>query len=643
MRLNNVKRTALLIYVFIFLFDFMRAQPGLSFSLHIVSASSSITCSTPSVNVIATSTCTDLVYYNWLGPGSSLFGDNVYIATSGTYTVFASSVSTSSAMQTVFIGLDTTTPVSSLSPSVLSITCNSTVPNVTVNTTLTNNLSHLICSPWGGTFAINTASGTYKPGGPGTFTHVLVNNQNGCKTSHTFQVNGSGFPTFNLVSPENFTLGCNTKSIATININNAITTPTAGGPLSYTLFGPGTTTAPSGPLSSITGYTTNVPGSYVVITRDNTSHCDTRLPFTIFANNQGPDYTAIVPTQTLDCNIPYVQLQVTSPEPSITYIWNSLSTFTVGGNTLTAVSNTALPGNTTANIYTLTVINDNSFCSTSTVIPIYQNIFRPNAQISNGGINAITCKDPTLALTNISTSGIPQGTFTTTLSVVSTLWKGPLPQNPVTYAPAYIAFTPGIYTMTALDLNNGCISQDTAAVFDGRIYPVVNNPNAPPPFCVNSNVSSVVISPTIGSHTHLYTYQWTAPAGASLSVTDTESVTAVSVGIYSVVVKDSTSGCSTLGQLIVNNCFTGVNEYTRNGVHVSVYPNPFNGLFFISLNKIKENSYIEIYNCFGASVKKQIADSDKIIVDLDDRPKGLYFVYLYQGTKPVFSTKMIKE
>ena len=59
----------------------------------------------------------------------------------------------------------------------------------------------------------------------------------------------------------------------------------------------------------------------------------------------------------------------------------------------------------------------------------------------------------------------------------------------------------------------------------------------------------------------------------------------------------------------------------------SVYPNPSNGLFYIQLNNIDDNSTIEVYNQSGKLVKtvKNI-NSTILEVDLSSYSVGLYLV-----------------
>src|SRR5204863_6981079 len=166
--------------------------------------------------------------------------------TQGNYTVSASS-GTLVVSSTFSIGTYTVAPSTSIPGSVQAISCTSASagfpilvnPQPTLSGSPGYAFSHTISSNLGSSNIVNSnASFLYQAMTPGNYTVVTTNTINGCSTSLTFTVTGSGFPTFSVTSPQNFTLGCGNSSVAVINIQNALTTPTPGGPIGYTLLAP---------------------------------------------------------------------------------------------------------------------------------------------------------------------------------------------------------------------------------------------------------------------------------------------------------------------------------------------------------------------------------------------------------------------
>jgi hypothetical protein len=141
---------------------------------------------------------------------------------------------------------------------------------------------------------------------------------------------------------------------------------------------------------------------------------------------------------------------------------------TIAGSTLQVNTNSLVPTQTLINIYTLTVQDMNNSCANQSVIPIYQNTFKPIPGISTGGNTTITCASPTIILTNTSSSGIPIGSgFPVHLVVSSYLWEGPAPVPPAAMSSTYIVYTAGTYTMFIKDLNNGCTASKTVNITGG--------------------------------------------------------------------------------------------------------------------------------------------------------------------------------
>ncbi|MCC6371277.1 MAG: gliding motility-associated C-terminal domain-containing protein [Bacteroidia bacterium] len=524
-----------------------------------------LNCYSPSVTISAANTSFNYTWTN--GSAAPVNGPTGIFSNTGlgnwTITVI-NPASGCVGTKTISIGINTAVPVSAITPTFQNITCNlSSITTLTAQSSVSVNISHLITSPQGGTFSSNSYSTTYSPGSPGTYTYCLINDLNGCSSCKEFTVaSNQGFPTFLVVSPQNFTLGCGTKSVATINITNGSTSLPPGGPVSYTILPPGASTVtPSGNLNVASSYTVNVPGTWTVITKDNTSFCETRVPVSILSNTFGPSIdTLIVPQTVLDCNTPSVTLEAISETPNTSYVWSypavpgNQPTSTITVNTRTGSATATLVAN-----YTLTLTDNNNTCKTTTVVSILQNIFPPKATINNGVVPAITCKTNTVVLTNNSSTGIlPGSQFPVSLPVVGYLWQGPSPQTPEQMSSTYLAATVGNYTLTALDLNNGCKSSTVIAVNDDRINPSVNVPSAPANFTLDCGATSVSIQPLVSGATANYNYSWLVPSGAATSGLTKQVLVTNKTGVYRVLVTNTVNGCASSGEVkVVNGILKG--------------------------------------------------------------------------------------
>jgi gliding motility-associated-like protein len=515
----------------------------------------SITCYQPSLSLQASNSNNT---YTWSNNGApyviNSFSASINYMGQGTWTVHAlNQLSGCVASRTIIVVTNTQAPISSVTPSMQTITCNLTsVIPVTLVASPGVNIQHAVTGQQGATYYSPQPITVYNPFGSGTYTHCVVNTINGCSACQVFTVNSSqGFPVFNLTSPQNYTLGCSSKSVAQVQIINANSTP-PGGALSYTALAPGASTMLSGNLSTIGLYNISVPGTWTIVTRDNNNFCETRIPVSIISNTAGPNLTSLsVPQTILDCRTPSVVLEAYSDNPAAAYNWQYKS----GTQTLNQLTSTVLvqanflnPKTVLISNYTMSITDQNNLCVTNTVVTMSQNIFVPNTGIKAGSVASITCISDHVVLNNSSTTGIPSGLgLINSAPVVAALWKGPSPQTESQFYSSYVAYVPGIYTLQGLDLNNGCVSTATLHVGDNRIYPLVNQPPVSAAILDCGEKITALNANVQGNQTNLE-YTWIPPLDAVYTGTVKDKIFHVSsLGIYRVVVKDLTNGCTSSG------------------------------------------------------------------------------------------------
>lgn len=458
--------------------------------------------------------------------------------------------------KTFVVSENTLAPIGTVNPIFQTITCNAnSIITVTATANLAVNVTHQFTSPQGGTLAIQQQNLTYLPGGVGVYSHCVINDVNGCSSCHNFTVNSlSTFPNYNVASPENFTLGCGSRSIATIQIlNPSIST---NGPLSFTLVGPGTSSIvpSSGTLSGTQSYPVTLPGTWTVITRDNTSLCDTKTAISILSNTFAPDISINAPTDFVNCYNPRVTLRGQSLTNNVSYMWQFQGVpNTLLSDTITVFSLPSSASNSIVGIYTLTIIDKNSTCQSFSLITIKQNLYPPVAIIAQS-TSSISCKTPTVQFINQSHTSIPVSTgFPYQNAVSGNVWDGPSPQQQGQLSSYYIGATIGVYTLTALDLNNGCTAKATATITDNRLYPVVNKPSAPPAFVLDCGSKTRTITPYITGPTTDFSYYWTTAPGSTVTGINTPVLTTNLPGNYRLLITNTVNGCSSLSEVDVIN------------------------------------------------------------------------------------------
>ncbi len=630
-------RKHLLLFIGLCFFSTSKAQSPITFTILNTSGSNSITCATPSIQLLCITNYTaSFVTYTMAGPTGTFIGNNFSATLPGTYTLTAFVTNIINSTQTLAIGINTAAPVSAVSPTTQNITCSftsATTVSATANPSV--NITHIFITPSGNSLAIPGYSATYLPGMAGTHTHVLLDNFNGCKTSKIFLVNSvSGIPTLTLSCPQNFTLGCGSNSVCSVALGGSSSIP--NNPISYTVLS----------ASSSSNYVTNSqnlyqltsPGTYTAISHDNTSSCEAKVLFSISSNTSTPNISLFTNTSTLSCANPNSILFGISTTPNTSYLWTAPGSSLVPNSYSIGVGTTGAPSNSVIGTYTFQVIDNINACSSETNIVIYQNIFPPNALIGNAGSNSVTCTTPSVVLTNQSTSGIPPSAFSNSLAVIPQLWIGPsTPSSSGTSS--IVVFSVGVYSLTVLDPNNGCSAMATYTLGDARQYPIVNNPTAPPPFCLDPPTTSIDISPNLGGSISTYTYNWQAPSSATISGQNTATLNTNMVGNYTITVTNTVSGCSTIGNVTVTIC-TNMKSNSENKSGIGIYPNPSHGKFRIDNPDRMDIQSITLYNSEGKCLKVYETKSLEEL-NLDGETKGLYFITIRNSEGQLFYYKLL--
>lgn len=306
-----------------------------------------------------------------------------------------------------------------------------------------------------GTFAVTpSVSTTYTLYVTGTNTASAI-----VTTTNTMNVQVAGGVLFSLSSPQNYTLGCGSLSVCPVMIVNAQTTPIPGGAVSFTFLAPGMSSViPAGVLSVVSSNSITFAGTWTAVVRDNSSLCTGWSTFNVTSNTLAPNMSVTVPQQILTCNTSSMTMKI-APSSTVTHTWYFMGTPGVlQDDSIQVFTSPAASTASFINEYTLVATDVNNLCKTTTVIPVYQNIFPPIAAVAGPPLGG--CQN-TVVLTNVSSSGVPGSVFSNTLPVIGLLWEGPSPQPTAAISSTYLAQTTGVYTMTAKDMNNGCTKSTT--------------------------------------------------------------------------------------------------------------------------------------------------------------------------------------
>jgi len=84
------------------------------------------------------------------------------------------------------------------------------------------------------------------------------------------------------------------------------------------------------------------------------------------------------------------------------------------------------------------------------------------------------------------------------------------------------------------------------------------------------------------------------------------------------------------------------NEILNLFTEISIYPNPFSSSTILQSNYLLDNAIVNVYNIYGQQVKQMSNLYGHIIsLNLDNLPRGLYFIRLDQEDKLILSNKLV--
>lgn len=506
-----------------------------------------ITCNNP--NVLLTTSITNNVplTFTWFPTcQGTLTGTSMNFTQACTGNVVGTSSTGCQLVQTYTIYQNLTSPTVVVSPTVMNITCNAAAGTFTAISNPTINVTTQWVQVVGtNTIPVGPAQGSiniFAPGQPGTYWIVDCNNLTGCCSSKSVQVTASvGVPQFTVTSPTNFTIGCSTKSVTSMQVTNVITSPVASVACNYTFMTPPVTSTPTTFNSNPNLNNITAPGVYVVWVQDQTNNCVSSQSISIIQNIIPPNVDYIQPLSILTCKDASMVLNGISSNPNTNITWTVPA---IPSNSINPTPNASVYINpaitgatnnvTSIGIWTVGAVDNNNFCASTKTVQILQDIRLPKFTISAQTNSVIDCKNPDVVI-------VPIVTGTLAVALVPTyMWYPPVGNSGG--GSSFNTTAAGTHTSISTSVVNGCTYSATYNVAIDVTPPALN---ASTPFTLDCNtVPTVSIFPIISGTTTGFTYSWTVPPGALTSSLTKSVLTTNMIGLYRVLVTNSLNGCA---------------------------------------------------------------------------------------------------
>lgn len=486
----------------------------------VVAPGGQITCTAPSVQLNGAGSSTGASFvYSWSassGGNISQGGDSLTptVTAAGTYTLLVTNIvngCTSTATTTVSTNANVPTAIAA--PQGI-ITCSA--PTVTIDGAGSSSGPDF-------SYQWNTADGqilngqgtlSITAGMPGTYTLIVTNTSNNCTASYNALVDSSLTPPVADAGAQQV-LTC-TQPSGTLDGSASST----GADFSYQW------TAVSGgnfvSATNIQNPQIDQPGTYQLVVTNITNGCTSSDQVQVLPDANDPVVQIATPA-TLNCSVSQITLNSAGSSTGGIYTYQWSGPGIVSSDTIQNIE-VNQPG-----AYSLVIINNANGCSSDQTVSVPQDITAPPADA--GPDNILNCFNPQV---QIGGSGNPTG------SDYSFAWTGPgIVSGGNTGTP--VVDQSGVYTLMITNLLNGCAQTDSM---------VINADFTPPQAIAGPGYQLTCTNITYtlqssGSAGPNFTYQWSTGTGHFTTPTNILSPTVDSAGTYTLLVTNSTNGCTT--------------------------------------------------------------------------------------------------
>ncbi|MGE0567414.1 MAG: beta strand repeat-containing protein, partial [Bacteroidia bacterium] len=387
---------------------------------------------------------------------------------------------------------------------------------VTQSLTCANNPT-VLAGSGGGTYSWShstygnnfTTTATPSVGITGTYSLTV---SNGTCTSPVSTVNVA-----NNTTPPSF------PSISVSNVINCLPSNTSavisatGSNLTYTWSGPGIIAG-----GNTSSPTVNIGGAYNYTITSTINGCTATSVVAVSSNTSAN--VNLSTSAAINCTNNVTS--ISANQPTYSYTWTAPSTSTLNSGQSTPTINITGTG-----IYTIMVFNPANGCTFQTTYVPTTNTTVITPNISNLGVDPITCSSPTSVLNGTPGSGVTYTWATSNGSIITSVSNQSIGIG-----------AGGIYTLSVTNATNACIGTQTISI----------GTNTTPPSALNINPNNVILACPAqtaiitATSTGATSYNWIAPGGGSIlsgGSTATAQVTSSSPAVFTVIAT-AANGCT---------------------------------------------------------------------------------------------------
>ncbi|MEZ4919744.1 MAG: gliding motility-associated C-terminal domain-containing protein [Saprospiraceae bacterium] len=387
---------------------------------------------------------------------------------------------------------------------------------------------------WTGTGIVSgNQSNTPVVDAPGWYVYFVENNLNGCTSVDSVQVGIDTIaPVISIAQAA--TLTC---SVPVITLAGSVQLPQG----SYQV---GWTSNTGNILSGADGLNPDVDqaADYLMTVVNDQNGCSATVSVSVPQDTVSPIAQAQV-LDTLDCIITNLSIDGSASSSGMNYVWMAGP-----GGQIVSGSTSTNPVISAPGEYTLLVTNPVNGCTEQTSVTVNEDVQTPVIAILNP--DTLNCLVDTLDLnSSVSGSGLQ-------FDVQWATSNGNLIAGSMSFTPT--VDQPGVYILTATDLQNGCTATEQVEVPQDIVAPLAD---AGESYVLHCNQMEVNLDGS-GQGSGVLSYNWTTHDGQIVQGASSLNPVVAAAGNYALVVTNETNGCTATDFVIITEVLPPVFDVT---------------------------------------------------------------------------------
>jgi gliding motility-associated-like protein len=369
----------------------------------------------------------------------------------------------------------------------------------------------------GGSIIGGAAATAAEVDAPGPYTLIVTNDENGCRdTAQATVAQNIAPPSVQIANPSPLTC-----AITAVSLDG--TGSSAGAVFQYQwATTDGSILGNSDGIAAVAA----APGTYTLTIQDLANGCSAAQSVAVLQDIE-PPVAMIADPGILTCAVETLALDAnaSSTGPGFALQWA-----TDDGQILSGPASPT-PQISAPGTYTLVVLNQSNGCSASAEVQVAQDTAAPIAAIA--APEQLDCRQETVVLDAAASSAG---------NLYQYQWTGSSGAIPAGADPlALTVAAPGSYTLSVLNLENGCSADAAVTVGQDTLRPLAR---ISPPEELNCIVATAALDGSLSSSGPVYQYQWSTVGGLLLSPTDGPQAVAGAPGDYTLAILNTANGCT---------------------------------------------------------------------------------------------------